>query len=132
EDVDFFDVPATVLCAFCGQEDCPGCSTANENESGVIAIIPWERCGGMWTRLWATANATPQGAEAFFAVLPDGEIRPAMRFALVAELLAVGSMVVILAPIVALALPTLALEIVNNPQLRSSALRWLALGVPGF
>ncbi len=130
--VDAFDVPAAVLCAFCGNADCPGCSTANENESGVIAIVPWERPGTVWSRLWATATATTQGAEAFFAVLPDGEIPPAMRFALVAELLAVGSMVVSLLPIIALALPTLALEIVHNPQIRSTALRWLAFGVPGL
>jgi hypothetical protein len=130
--VDAFDVPAAVLCALCGNADCPGCSAANENESGVIAIVPWERPGTVWSRLWATANATTQGAESFFAVLPDGEIRAAMRFALVAELLAVSSMVVILVPLLALALPTLALEVVYNPQIRSSALRWFALGVPGF
>src|SRR4051812_40651921 len=88
----FFDVPAAVLCAFCGQADCPGCTTATEQASGVIAIVPWERSGSVWVRLWATANATTQGAEAFFAVLPDGEIRKAMSFAVVAELLAVSSM----------------------------------------
>ena len=62
----FFDIPAAVLCATCGQADCPGCTAASETESGVVAIVPWERSGGMWTRLWATANATTQGAEAFF------------------------------------------------------------------
>lgn len=130
--VDSFDVPAAVLCAFCGQADCPGCLAANENESGVIAIVPWERPGAMWTRLWATANASTQGAEAFFAVLPDGEIPPAMRFAVLAELLAVASMVAILAPIVAIAFPPLAAEIIQNPSLRASALRWIGLGIPAL
>jgi hypothetical protein len=130
--VDAFDVPAAILCAFCGQADCSGCAAATEDASGVIAIVPWERSGSVWSRLWATANATTQGAEAFFAVLPDGEIQPAMRFAVVAELLAVGSMVALLAPFIALALPTLALEVLHNPSLRESILRWVALGVPGL
>jgi hypothetical protein len=128
----FFDIPAAVLCASCGQADCPGCTPASENESGVVAIVPWERKGSIWARLWATANATTQGAEAFFAVLPDGEIPPAMRFALVAELLAVASMATLLVPLAALVLPNLALEIVQSPPLRASALRWLSFGVPAL
>jgi hypothetical protein len=126
----FFEVPAAVLCATCGQSDCPGCTAATEHESGVVAIVPWERRGTLWGRLWATATATTQGAEAFFAVLPDGEIPPAMRFAVLAELLAVGSFFVLLAPLAALALPNLALEILRSPPLRWSALRWVGLGVP--
>jgi len=128
----FFDIPAAVLCATCGQADCPGCTPGTDHESGVVAIVPWERRGAVWTRLWATANATTQGAEAFFAVLPDGEITPAMRFALLAELLAVLSMAALLVPLVALALPNLALEIVRSPTLRVSALQWFGLGVPAL
>jgi hypothetical protein len=128
----FFDIPAAVLCATCGQADCPGCTTASENESGVVAIVPWERSGAVWTRLWATANATTQGAEAFFAVLPDGEIPPAMRFALIAELLAVLSMATLLVPLLVLVLPNLALEIARSPALRVSALEWFGLGVPAL
>jgi hypothetical protein len=128
----FFDIPAAVLCATCGQADCLGCTTASESESGVVAIVPWERSGAVWTRLWATANATTQGAEAFFAVLPDGELPPAMRFALVAELLAVLSMATLLVPLLALVLPNLALEIVRSPSLRVSALRWFGLGIPAL
>ena len=126
----FFDVPAAVLCAACGQADCPGCVAGSEQESGVIAIVPWERSGGTWTRLWATATATTRGAEAFFAVLPDGDLPPAMRFALLAELLAVASMAALLVPAVALALPGLTLALANDPALRHRAMIWFALGVP--
>jgi hypothetical protein len=127
----FFEVPAAVLCATCGQADCPGCGgNASEHESGIVAIIPWERPGAVWTRLWATANAATQGAEAFFAVMPDGEISPAMRFAVLAEILAVASMVAVLTPLVALVFPGLALHVLESPQGRASALRWLMLGVP--
>jgi hypothetical protein len=128
----FFEIPAAVLCAACGQADCPGCTAATDTESGVVAIVPWERSGAVWTRLWATARATTQGAEAFFAVLPDGEIPPAVRFALVAELLAVLSMAMLLVPLAALVLPNLALEVVQSPSLRVSAMRWFGLGVPAL
>jgi hypothetical protein len=127
------EVPAAILCATCGQADCPGCTAASETASGVVAIVPWERSnGGVWTRLWATANAATQGAEAFFTVLPDGEIPPAMRFAVLAELLAVFSMAAILVPLAALVLPNLALAVVQSPSLRVSALRWLCFGIPAL
>ena len=129
--VDSFDVPAAVLCAFCGDADCAGCEEATVTQSGVLAIIPWERTSaGLWTRLWSTANAATQGADSFFAVLPDGEIAVAMRFAVVAELLAVASMVALLLPIFALALPTLVLAVLHDADLRIATLRWIALGVP--
>jgi hypothetical protein len=131
--VDAFDVPAAVLCAFCGEADCAGCEEATITQSGVLAIIPWERTNaGLWTRLWSTANAATQGADSFFAVLPDGEIPAAMRFAVLAELLAVASMVTVLLPIVAVALPTLTLAIAHDPALRAAALRWIAIGVPAL
>ena len=131
--VDSFDVPAAVLCAFCGDADCAGCGAASDTQSGVVAIIPWERTNaGIWTRLWSTANAATQGADSFFAVLPDGEISAAMRFAVLAELLAVASMVTLLLPLAALALPTLALEVAHDPDLRIAALRWVAIGVPAL
>jgi hypothetical protein len=131
DSADAFDVPAAVICAFCGQADCPGCEPADDQSSGVMAIVPWERPGGSaWSRLWATATATTQGADTFFAALPDGALPPAVRFALLAEMLAVTSMVAALLPFAALALPNLALEVIANPTMRWSALRYFALGVP--
>jgi hypothetical protein len=128
----FFEIPAAVLCAFCGKAECTGCGVPEEAGSGVIAIIPWERPGSMWSRLWSTSNATTQGAEAFFAAIPDGELSPAMRFAVLAEFLAVTSMMVFLVPLAALALPSLALQVVHSPAMRASALEWLAFGVPAL
>ncbi|WP_437679474.1 hypothetical protein [Sorangium sp. So ce131] len=132
-DDEAFDVPAAVLCACCGQPDCPGCSAACDEGSGVVAIVPWERpIGGVWSRLWATSKATTLGAETFFAAMPDGALPAAMRFALLAETLAILSMIAALLPLVALALPTLTLELARNPAARASALQWLALGVPAL
>jgi hypothetical protein len=131
ESLDVFEVPAAVVCAICGQPDCAGCSPAGEDDSGVVTIVPWERPGGgAWMRLWATARASTQGAESFFASLPDGEIRPAVRFAILAETLAILSMLTVLAGMATLALPTLAIEILRDSALRATLLRGVALSVP--
>lgn len=127
---DIFDVPAAVLCARCGQPDCMGCEDPSEDASGVIAIVPWERPGGTWKRLWATARATTQGADSFFASLPDGPVRPAASFAVLAELLAVAAMFALLVPLVALVMPQLAAVIVSDARLRMKAVFWAAVAIP--
>lgn len=132
EPPDIFDVPAAVLCARCGQPDCAGCEDTSEEASGVVAIVPWERPGGTWKRLWGTARATTLGAETFFAALPDGPVHPAASFAVLAELLAVASMFVFLVPIIALALPGLVAAIVADPGIRSRALFWVAVAIPAL
>lgn len=132
EPPDIFDVPAAVLCARCGQPDCAGCEDADLEGSGVVAIVPWERPGATWVRLWATARATTVGADSFFAALPDGPVRPAAGFAILAELLAVASMFVFLVPILAIALPGLAAAIVTDPHLRGRALFWIIVAVPAL
>jgi hypothetical protein len=133
EPPDIFDVPAAVLCARCGQPDCAGCEDPAELEgSGVVAIVPWERPGTTWQRLWATARATTLGADTFFAALPDGPVQRAASFALLAELLAVASMFVLLVPIVAIALPGLAAAIVSDPVLRARAAFWAIVAVPAL
>lgn len=132
EPPDIFDVPAAVLCARCGQPDCAGCEDPETEGSGVVAIVPWERPGGTWQRLWATARATTLSADTFFAALPDGPVRPAAGFALLAELLAVSSMALFLIPIVAIAFPGLAAAIVSNPYLRGRVIFWLLVAVPAL
>ncbi len=88
---DLVEVPAAVVCAFCGDPDCPGCAE-ERSRSGVISIVAWERPGPALGRVWATARAATHNAEAFFESLPDGPMLPAFRFALLAELLAASSM----------------------------------------
>ena len=89
------EVPAAVVCAFCGDPDCPGCAE-ERSRSGVISIVAWERPGPALARLWATAKSASQNAEAFFEALPDGPVMPALRFAVAAELAAATSMLVAL------------------------------------
>jgi len=86
------EVPAAVVCAQCGESDCPGCQFET-TRSGVVAVVPWERPGApALTRLWATARATTFDCERFFESLPDGPIAPALRFAVASELIASTAM----------------------------------------
>jgi hypothetical protein len=86
------DVPAAVVCAQCGDADCPGCLREN-TRSGVVAVVPWERPGASsLARLWTTARATTIEADRFFEALPDGPVLPALRFAVVSEVLAALAM----------------------------------------
>jgi len=91
---DLLDVPATVVCAFCGNADCLGCAE-ERSRSGVISIIAWERPGSALLRLWSTAKAATMNAESFFESLPDGPIAPALRFAVASELAAAGAMLTV-------------------------------------
>jgi hypothetical protein len=86
------EVPAAVVCARCGNADCPGC--AHEGyRSGIVAVVPWERPGvSAPQRLWATARAATFDAERFFESLPDGPIDSAIGFAVASEMIAVSTM----------------------------------------
>src|SRR5262252_49239 len=76
------EVPAAVVCAQCGDADCPGCQS-ELSRSGVVTIVAWERPGGRTLgKMWETAHAATRDAEAFFELLPDGPIAPALRVAL--------------------------------------------------
>jgi hypothetical protein len=94
------EFPVAIVCASCGRADCAGCygeETDRPTESGVVLFVPWERPGAsVPARLWSTAKASTQGAEAFFAGMPDGPLGPALTFAWVGETLAVGSSIVAL------------------------------------
>ncbi len=124
------EVPAAVVCALCGESDCPGCRD-EITKSGVVAIVPWERPGASAVaRLWATAHATTFECERFFETMPDGPIAPALRFAVVSELLAASAMA--LAALIPLAL--LAPTWVGHALLQDKALlaRVAITGIPAL
>jgi len=104
EELQDAEVPAAVVCAHCGDAECPGCEH-DQTRSGVVAIVPWERPGTpALARLWATARATTLDADRFFESLPDGPIAPAFKFAVTAEIVASCAMVSLgVAPIAILA-----------------------------
>jgi hypothetical protein len=124
------EVPAAVVCAHCGDADCPGC--LNENtRSGVVAVVAWERPGmPALTRLWATARATTLDAERFFESLPDGPLAPALRFAMLSEMIASTAMAVALLVPLALIAPSWAKHLLVDEAL--TAVRLAAAGIPGL
>jgi hypothetical protein len=133
EEVDSIDVPAAVVCATCGRGDCPGCLEEKTGASGVIAIIPWERPQPAWpTRFFATAQATTRGAEGFFCALPDGPVSPALQFAVLAEIFAVGSTAAVIAPLTVLAVPGLLLRFLSNGTTRDAVALSTLVGVVLF
>jgi hypothetical protein len=131
--LELVDVPAAVVCATCGSPDCPGCQHDDTQASGVIAIVPWERPGlGLGARLMATARSATVSSESLFGALPDGDIAPALRFAVLAELLAVTGLVLGAAPVGLLIAPWLGRALVLDPGLRDAAVQALLSGIPGL
>jgi hypothetical protein len=126
------EVPAAVICAFCGDVECIGCEN-ERSRSGIVTVVPWERAGApMFARLWVTARATTREAEAFFELLPDGPIAPAFRFALISELFASAAMLLTIVPVAALVAPSWLKHVALDGDARASALKLLVLGVPSL
>ena len=125
------EVPATVVCAVCGTPDCLGCAFDEPtNASGVVAIIPWERPGvGFFRRLWQTSTLATVHARSFFGSLPDGDVSPALAFALVCETAAVTGLSVAGALLALAFLPELPRLMLDDPMLRRAVVRGTCSGI---
>lgn len=131
--LELVDVPAAVVCALCGDPAClGGCVVEETTQSGIVAIVPWERPGPAAGRLWSTAKLSTLGADSFFAALPDGELAAPLRFALLAEALAVLGMGVVAIPLLLAFAPWLLEAVGRDPWLRSWLVKVLCIGVPGL
>ncbi len=128
---DFVEVPATVVCATCGDPGCAGCAPDDRtNASGVIAIIPWERPGlGFFRRLWQTSTLATVHARTFFGALPDGDVSPALAFALVCETIAVTGLGLAGGLLALVFLPSLPRLMLQDPELRRLVLRGTVSGI---
>ncbi len=128
---DLVEVPATVVCAVCGTPDCLGCAVDEPtNASGVVAIIPWERPGvGFFRRLWQTSTLATAHARTFFGSLPDGDVSPALAFALVCETFAVTGLGLIGALLALAFLPELPRLMLDDPSLRRVVVRGALSGI---
>jgi hypothetical protein len=129
---DLLDVPATVLCAFCGDPDCAGC--ANDlSRSGIVSVVAWERPGvSPLSRLWSTARSTTRDAEGFFELLPDGPLIHALRFAAICELLASSALLLGFGVVAAVVAPSFLRDVALDPASRAIAIRVLFVGLPAF
>ncbi|HEY3665727.1 MAG TPA: hypothetical protein VGL19_07005 [Polyangiaceae bacterium] len=128
---DLVEVPATVVCALCGNPDCLGCGFDEPtNASGVVSIIPWERPGvGFFRRLWQTSTLATVHARTFFGALPDGDISPALAFALVCETIAVSGLGFGGLLLALLFLPALPRLMLDDTTLRHLVTRGVVSGV---
>lgn len=131
---DLFDVPAAVVCAFCGDADCAGCRDHEGlSRSGVVSVVAWERPGApTLARLWSTARSTTRDAEGFFELLPDGPLMPALRFAALCELLASSAALMSFCALAAVIAPDWLEHLALDPHARSITLRVIVLGLPAF
>jgi hypothetical protein len=99
----------------------------------VVTIVAWERPGGRTLgKMWETAHAATRDAEAFFELLPDGPIAPALRFAVACELLASGAVILLFLAFAGALAPGWIKHVVLDPGARDLALRIFATGVPGL
>ncbi len=129
---DLLDVPAAVVCAHCGDADCPGCQS-ELSRSGVVTIVAWERPGGRsLVKMWDTALAATRDAEGFFELLPDGPIAPALRFAVLCELLASTALLLLLLAVAAILAPSWIKHVALDAATRDLALRVFVTGVPAL
>ncbi len=129
---DSMEVPAAVVCAHCGDVECPGCEY-DRSRSGIVARVPWENAGGpVFGRMWATARATTFDGEAFFELLPDGPIAPALRFALLTEAFAALGFLATALPFVLLIAPGWLRHVALDAAARDAALRIVGVAVPGL
>jgi hypothetical protein len=132
--LDWADVPAAVVCAFCGKPDCAGCIAVDDpsNASGVVAIVPWERPGLGWvTRLWATARLATLSHRELFSSLPDGSALQPLEFGVLAELLAAVGVALVFGGVLAL-IPDFAATALHDSVVRQILLHALGCGIPGL
>jgi hypothetical protein len=127
------EIPAAVVCVRCGDADCVGCEQSDLSRSGIVAIVAWERpATPMLNRLWSTARSSTRDAEAFFELMPDGPLMPALRFAATCELLASGAAFLGFLAVAAVVAPEWLKHVALDPYARSVAFRVLVLGLPAF
>jgi len=127
------DVPAAVVCASCGEPDCPGCLIdESTHASGVVAIVPWERPGlSVLSRLWATARLATLSPREMFSGLPDGSLRAPLMFGILAEALAVAG----LAPLffgLAMIAPDMVKVALRDPAVQDFLIRACSVAGPGL
>lgn len=127
------EIPAAVVCVRCGDADCAGCEDSDLSRSGIVSIIAWERSTTpVLNRLWSTARSSTRDAEAFFELMPDGPLMPALRFAATCEFLASGAAFLGFLAVAAIVAPEWLKHVALDPAARSMAFRVLFLGLPSF
>lgn len=119
-----FDVPPASVCVRCGSAACDGC--AGSPAEAHPAPIAWEAPGPVLDKLWSTVRASATKPEVVFGELGDGPILSACAFALYVELVALGSLAVLLLFAAWLLLPDFA-GAAFDLIAADAALRWVVV-----
>jgi hypothetical protein len=107
-------VPPVAVCARCGLAACGGCLPLPS--APRLTHLPWEDSPRHWIeRLWQTALSSSTEPERVFGELTAGRVTPALGFAILAETLALGSLVLLGSAALWLAAPELAGQLVHHP-----------------
>jgi len=89
--------------------------------------MPWEDTPRPWLeRLWQTALDTSTEPERVFAELTSGRVSPALRFAILSETLALGSLVLLGSGGLWLGAPELGRKLARDPEAIAAGLGLLA------
>jgi hypothetical protein len=119
-------VPPVAVCVRCGLATCGGCAPVLPSAQ-VFTPLPWEDSPRHWIeRLWLTALSSSTEPERVFGELSVGRVTPALGFAILAETLALGSLVLLGSAALWLAAPDLARQLVHHPGAIGGALALLA------
>lgn len=114
EGCDERDVPPAVLCASCGRIECAGCEGAKPYAT-VEPALAWEGGGSVSHRLWLTAERSSNEPTRTFGTLPEGTLRSALAFALLAETMAIASFALLVVAIALALAPQLSLRVLSHP-----------------
>lgn len=120
-------VPPVAVCASCGCASCVGCE---REPRGAVTGLPWEDSRRHWVlRLWETAVVSGLEPERTFGGLTSGGVLRPFIFALLAETLALGSLLVVAASVLWLADSELARALLYHRVGLGSSLGLLAASV---
>lgn len=128
---ELMDVPATVVCATCGDPACVGSCDDRLSLSGIVSVVPWERPGHWTTRFWTTARAASFEGESFFERLPEGSVGAAFSFAMIAEFFAIASFAIVWSGVAAILMPAPLLADLGGSRLLV-AFRYAPLSIAVF
>lgn len=117
-------VPPVSVCVRCGLALCGGCAPAL---SEGVPPLAWEGSPRNWVeRLWQTALSSSTEPERVFGELGAGPVAPALAFAVLAETLALGSLVLLGSAALWLVAPDLAGQLIHHPGAVTAGLALLA------
>jgi hypothetical protein len=110
------DIPPVIACATCGLVSCEGCETKASPQPSRDGSLPWETGqSAALPRLIQTSELSATDPQQVFGNLKAGRVGSAFSFALLCELLAVGSFTLVWALLFYSFFPFVAKQMLTSP-----------------